>query len=244
MKKLMAASAAMILAFVAVGCTTYTGGITGVKGSGNLTSETRKVSGYHAVSLSGVGELTINQNGNEGLTVEAEDNILPNLTSDVRNGTLYLGTKNNTSINPTKPIKYTLSVKNLDSIESSGAGTASAASIDTKDFGLELSGAGQANIDKLNASSINLTISGSGTATVAGKSDKQRIELSGAGSYKARDLDSKQATITVSGAGNATLRVSDSLDATVSGAGSVGYIGNPQVNQHTSGSGSVNKLGD
>ena len=51
------------------------------KGSGQLAAEARQVSGFTKVELTGVGELTIEQTGAESLTISAEDNLLPQLTS-------------------------------------------------------------------------------------------------------------------------------------------------------------------
>jgi hypothetical protein len=57
------------------------------RGSGQLTTESRPVSGFTKVELSGTGELTIEQTGTESLTISAEDNILPRLTSEVSGDT-------------------------------------------------------------------------------------------------------------------------------------------------------------
>src|SRR5262245_28969601 len=88
-----------------------------VNGSGQVRTESRTVQNFKAVELSGIGTLVITQGNTEALTIEAEDNILPVLTSDVRAGQLTLGTRNNTHIRPTKPIRYTLTVKDLNAID-------------------------------------------------------------------------------------------------------------------------------
>jgi hypothetical protein len=53
-----------------------------VNGSGQTKSETRTVSGFTGIELSGTGEVTIEQGDAESLTVEADDNVLPALTSE------------------------------------------------------------------------------------------------------------------------------------------------------------------
>jgi hypothetical protein len=63
-----------------------------VTGSGQTESETREVSGFTRVDLSGSGEVTVVQGDVESLTVEADENVLPVLTSDVSDSTLKLGT--------------------------------------------------------------------------------------------------------------------------------------------------------
>src|SRR5687767_8419257 len=61
-----------------------------ITGSGRVTSETRAVSGITAIALEGLGEVVVQQGATEGLIIEAEDNLLPLITSTVENGTLRL----------------------------------------------------------------------------------------------------------------------------------------------------------
>jgi hypothetical protein len=61
-----------------------------IEGSGNVESESRDVSGFDEVDLRGVGNLSIRQTGSESLSVEAEDNVLPKITTEVVNGRLIL----------------------------------------------------------------------------------------------------------------------------------------------------------
>ncbi|MGH8910660.1 MAG: head GIN domain-containing protein [Egibacteraceae bacterium] len=195
-----------------------------VRGSGQVVSESRTVSGFTGVALTGIGELRIEQTGDESLTIEAEDNILPLLTSDVSARILRLGTRSNTSIVTTKPIIYRLTVKDLSS--------------------LTVSGAGDATVLNLATTSFTAVISGSGNVTASGMAETQDVTISGSGTYTAEDLASDAAEVTVSGSGDAVVRVSDTLDATVSGSGSIAYIGDPAVSQHVSGSGTITKRED
>ena len=96
------------------------------QGSARSSVKRRDVRGYHGVSLSGIGDLSIDQNGAEGLTIEAEDNVIPHIKSEVRNGTLYIGFDQTPWPNPTKPIRFYLNAATLDKVAVSGAGTATA----------------------------------------------------------------------------------------------------------------------
>jgi Putative auto-transporter adhesin, head GIN domain len=191
------------------------------KGSGQLATAQRTVSGFTKVELAGQGDLTIEQTGTESLTISAEDNLLPLLTSDVSGDTLVLGTKPNTSIVTTKPITYSLTVKDLNGLAVSGSGTMSA--------------------PKLAATELSIKISGSGTITVRGAATDQDLEISGSGRYQADELTSKTVTARISGSGNASVMATDVLDVAISGSGSVTYSGNPQVKQEISGSGELIK---
>lgn len=215
-----------------------------MRGSGNVIIERRDVSGYHAVDFSGVGELTIDQNGSEGLVIEAEDNIIPYIRSEVREGTLHIGLGGVTPLNPTRPLRFNLSARNLDGVGVSGAGITRAARLETPSLQLSVSGAGGLDIGNISGGDLDVHVSGSGYVTASGRVSSQQVGISGSGTYKGDELASSMATVSISGAGSATLRVSETLDARVSGVGSVGYIGSPTVSKHVTGIGSVAKLRD
>ncbi len=61
-----------------------------VRGSGTVASQVRNVRNFHAISLHTSGRLIIEETGTESLTIEAEDNLLPYLTSEVRDHRLIL----------------------------------------------------------------------------------------------------------------------------------------------------------
>ena len=190
-------------------------------GSGQLATQSRQVSGFTSVELAGVGELSIDQTGTESLTVSAEDNLLPLLTSKVEGDTLILGKKPNNRIVTTKPITYTLTMKDIT--------------------GLAVSGSGTINAPKLSTDALRIEISGSGMITTAGNADDQSLEISGSGRYLADGLTTKTTTAEISGSGTASVVASDALDVKISGSGTLTYSGNPQVTQTVSGSGRLIK---
>ena len=57
-----------------------------IVGSGNVVTESRAVSEFTAVSVHGVGRITIEQTDEETLTITADDNVLPVLVSEIRDG--------------------------------------------------------------------------------------------------------------------------------------------------------------
>jgi hypothetical protein len=188
---------------------------------GNVTSESRDVSGFNEVELKGIGNLSIEQTGSESLIVEAEEEVLPKIRTEVDNNRLIIGPKLNTSLSTTEPINYKLTVKDLNTLKVSGSADVDAEGIDTDE--------------------LAVGISGSGDVKIGGKAGSQDIEISGSGSYRAEDLESIEAKIEVGGSGSAIINVSEELEAEVSGSGSVEYVGNPTVNQHVSGAGEVRK---
>ena len=190
-----------------------------IRGSGVVASETRDVAGFSDIRLSGSGQVILAQTGTDSLVVEAEDNLLPVLTSRVSNGVLHLGWKDNINVRTTKPVRYHVTVKDLHAVGISGSGSIRATGIDT---------------DRLAAA-----ISGSGSARFEGRADVVTLSVNGSGSYNAADLQSRTVKVEISGSGDAVVNASDSLSAEISGSGSVRYTGNPSVSQQVSGSGSI-----
>ena len=192
-----------------------------IRGSGTVTTESRPVQGFREVSLNGSGQLTIEQNGAESLTITADDNLMPYLTSDVTGNRLTLGTKEHTNISPTKDIVYKLSVKDLNLISVAGDGSADAKGIRT----------GQ----------LRVVVAGSGSLSAAGAADEQEVTIAGSGDYRGGSVKSKFTKISIMGSGNADLDASDKLDATIMGSGDIRYTGNPTIDRHILGSGSIEK---
>ena len=193
----------------------------GVRGSGVVATETRGVSGFSEITLSGSGDVHVVQSGHESLTVEAEDNLLPLLETYVDGGTLVLRTKPGASIRPTRPIRYRVTVARLDAVAVSGSGNVRAEGVDS---------------DRFTAS-----ISGSGSMALAGQAKDVALSISGSGSYDAENLAARTARVSISGSGSGVVNTSDELEVAISGSGSVEVIGKPSVDQHISGSGRVSR---
>lgn len=196
-------------------------GRTHVEGSGRLQSEERSVSGFNEVSLSGIGNLILVQGEQEALTIEAEDNLLPLLTSEVQSGRLRLEVRPNSRITANLPITYRLEVTSLSRLEISGTGTVEATMIDT--------------------TALAVSISGSASATLSGSAGRQDLEMSGTGRFDGSGLAGRQATVEVSGTGQVLVNVSGRLEAEVSGTAVVRYLGDPEVRSQVSGLGRVER---
>lgn len=218
----------------------------GERGSGNVVSETRKVSGFDAVSVSYPAQVLITQGNSESLKIEAEDNLLPNLKAQVENNTLeiFYRRENGKHINPTKPVKITIVVKDLSDVDFSSAGELIIENLETDHLDVSLSGAGNVNLDTLHAKALTVSLSGAGSASASGTADSLDLSISGFGDFNGKELHSKDARVSISGAGGATVWVDNDLMAKVSGAGSVSYYGSASVTRQISGVGGVNHLGN
>jgi hypothetical protein len=160
-------------------------GIRTVRGSGNVVTQERQVSGFDSVALSGVGQVIITQGDQETLTIETDENLMPYIESEVRDGRLELRIADNTIPIPSQSIIYRLSVVDLVGPDSSGAGSFEIGELDTDRLQVSLSGAGNIGVDSLNATDLVVAMSGAGNVELTGQVETQEIDLSGLGNYSA-----------------------------------------------------------
>jgi len=231
----------LLLAALGTGCS-----VTPLEGSGTAATESRDVRDLHGVSLSIMGELHVRQTGEESLSITADDNLLPYIETEVRDGQLEIRLSRSCparSISPVSPIRYELTVKELNAVAMSGPGGVTVDALESDTLAVAVSGAGDVTVGRLETDRVDVAMSGAGDVELSGSARTQAIAVSGSGEYRGDDLRSEKAAAAVSGAGDVTVWAEVSLDVGVSGAGSVAYYGSPTVEQRVSGSGFVKSLG-
>ena len=218
-----------------------------MRGSGNMTAESRQVSDFDEIRLDGAGRMVITQGATPSLEIEAEDNLINHLTSEVKEDTLVLGYQEQIwrrTIVPTRTIHYTLVVTDLSTLVLNGAGDIEIQSLETDTLYIEINGAGSILISDISAENLNITLSGTGSIHTSGMVSEQVINIDGAGNYQGAELQTETTTVKINGLGNSTVWASESLDVTIAGGGNVSYYGSPQVTQEISGLGQVRNLGE
>lgn len=236
-----------------------------VIGSGDVAAESRSVSGIRGVELAMQGTLQIELGESESLRIEAEDNLLEYIETDVFGGTLTIESSSGVNLQNREPIRYYLTVTSLDSIAVSSSGDITAPGLEAGRFSVavhssgdvtlgplvcdafdvEVSSSGSVSVESLEASSIDVQISSSGNVVIGdGTVDTQEVRISSSGEYQAGALASREARVRLTSSGEVTLRVQDHLTADLSSSGNVVYYGNPSVDENTTSSGRVIRAGD
>lgn len=177
----------------------------GVKGSGNLASENRAVSDFHGIDVSGVFQVEITAQKEFAVEVEADDNLLPLITTEVRNGILHIDADRRLS--PRNPLKIRISAPDIDRLDASGA--AKVALRELKNSGI--------TIDSSGASKIN----------ISGETAKLSVDVSGATKVDADGLTAENASVEASGASHVYVNVTGVLRTDASGASKIVYAGSP-----------------
>jgi hypothetical protein len=235
---------AVVLLVGALACSV--GGLGTVRGSGNVTQEERPISHFSGVTLAALGNLYIETGDEEALTIEAEENLLPYFEATVTGDMLKIKTRDGVNLDPTAPVNFYLTVKEIDTLVLAGGGNIEAPALQADKFTVESSGSGDIEIASVTADSLEVQLSGSGTLRASGgRVDEQTVSISGSGKYEARDLQSNKADVTISGSGSMTINVRQNLEVNISGSGSVRYVGSPTLDKMTvSGTGTIEQIGD
>ena len=145
----------VVLFLAAAGLTTMT--VFGQK------KETRPVSGFTGIDASGAFDITVSKGGAASLTIEADDEVMALVRSEVRNGVLHLYLEN-ANIRNIKTLKASVVMQNLDKVSLSGACKLTANDLFTPDrFKGDCSGASNLTV---NVNTGELSIEASGASKI------------------------------------------------------------------------------
>lgn len=213
--------------------------------------ETRNVSGFNQVAMSGSYDMKIIQGTEERLILEGDPEVLSNIETEVEGKLLRIKRKKNkwgdegwdSGWNNNKRVTITLYCREMEAISLSGSGDIDASSGLRSDK-LALSTAGSGDIKaKLQVKRLNVSIAGSGEMELTGEADEMNISAAGSGDIRALDLRTKECSISSAGSSDSAVNVSDKLAVSISGSGDVRYKGRPRLDKlSVSGSGSVRSV--
>ena len=215
-----------------------------VKGSGDVTAETRTIDDFDRIVLTGEGEVVFAVGSDGVVEIETDDNLLEHIETEVEDGTLTISTERNIDIDPSDGVVYRLGCPPLTGALLSGAGTIDIADCATSDqLELTLSGAGTIRAPEVDVALLEVSLPGAGEIVAEGDADRLELALSGVGSFDAADLEAVDAEVRSTGVGSTVVWVTGELDLQLTGIGSVRYYGEPSVSQSVTGVGSVESLG-
>jgi hypothetical protein len=210
----------ILLPLLALGC--HHGMRSEIRGSGKREIQKREVAPFTSISTEGAFTIEITCQKDLGMEVEGDDNVLSLVSSEVSNNVLRLRNTKNYSVS--EPVRFKISVPNLE--------------------GLAVTGAGRIEIKGMNNEKFEIDSEGAPTISVSGNTKLIDIDTSGAGKIDTQNLHAARAVVDSKGVSKIDLDVTDQLDVTVSGPSLVTYKGDPVVNKTVHGPGKVEKRGD
>jgi len=218
-----------------------------------MKTENRPIEKFDRIKLKDFGTIILTQGEQEALVVEADQDLLPDLITEVRNSTLALGLDEDwigrigkliSSVFSSSEyqVTYTITCTDLKEVQINGRGELDCESLSSDSLKLRISGMGEMQFKHLDTDQLDVQISGRGEFSAAGRADHQQVRISGSGEYQTPNLVGNSMRIVISGQGNATVRVAEDLDITISGLGQVNYYGRPKLHQVISGLGKSKRL--
>ena len=191
-----------------------------LKGSGIVKTEKRSLASFDSIDANYVGSIQVRSQGQDSLEISGDDNIIPLITTEVKNGTLYI--RPTKGYNPQQKLQIIISTPDL------------------KKFVFD--GVGKANLSNVNNDRLEIVVNGVGDFSASGETKEADITLSGVGSLDAKNLHTVNAKVNSTGVGNVDIYVTGQLDAQASGVGKINYYGSPKiVNRQTEGIGKINE---
>jgi hypothetical protein len=206
------------------------------KGTGKITIEERPVSSFDGITVDDDINLVILDDTVQYLQIEAGENLLPEICTEVLDGMLYLRNDNvcKYSRSYQKEITVMAHVKDLKKIAS--AGSARITSGNELSFGylqMWLDGA-RGEIDmKLTAERLVLDhVSGNGLTRLSGEVDRGIINSRAQGLLDLKDLKINHLEMVSDSYNDASIWVSDTIDITITNLGNVYCYGNPFIKSY------------
>lgn len=196
----------------------------GIKGEGNIVSETRTVGEFAKVEANGSTDVTVVSDDEYFVVVKGYSNLVPIYKTKVHGDRLILEFKEGYWNVRNDNITVEVHTPYVDKVSLNGSGSVYV-------------GPGYEH-ERLDAH-----INGSGDIEVARNAfTHMDININGSGNFNSEAADVNNVYVKISGSGNAYVTVLDYLKVRISGSGDVYYRGNPStVDTDISGSGEVHK---
>jgi hypothetical protein len=218
-----------------------------IVGSGTVIAETRSVSGFDGVTLMSAGRIVLTQGTEESLTIEADDNLMAFLKTEVSGGSLRISAERDGeayNLDPTGEVVFRINVIDLKDLQVFGAGDIEMSSLRTGRLDVTVMGSADVQIGDLSADELRVEVPGFANIDIAGRAPTQELRWFGAGSYDGGDLQSQTADIAVLGSATIKVWAIETLDVSITGAGTIEYYGTPTLSQNVTGVGAIRGLGD
>lgn len=150
------------------------------------------------------------------LKVQADDNILPQVKTRVKDGVLNVDSEGSYKTRH-RPMVLLELHRPLSAVT--------------------LNGSGNMDINGQTGESFSAKMVGSGNLRVTGKVDNLVLNSLGSGHFDGKDLMTENATLRCMGSGHSTVHADRFLDVHLMGSGDCSFAGNPKVTQQILGTG-------
>jgi hypothetical protein len=189
---------------------------------GPSRSETREVSSFDSIDMSGAARLEITVGKPESLVIEGRSSSIERVETKVRHNTLVIESKPRDWFMSNNRRRITLKIT-IPRLES-----------------LEVEGGNDVRLTGFDGGETHIRASGAAHNHAEGHLAELTVRMSGAGHGDFSRLIADDAKVIVEGVGSVIVHPKDTLDATMNGVGAILYTGNPrEVNTRMNGLGTI-----
>jgi len=212
---------------------------TGVKGNGDVVTENREIiDDFTEVSASEGIEVFVSQSNDFEISVEADENVIDLIGTDIKNGKLKIHAIENIG-RATK--KVYVSLPNVSALHGSSGAHLTTENVIKADR-LEIDGTSGTLMDiDLEAEEVEIDAGSGANLDISGTANKTYVDGGSGANINAKKLMTKRCNAEASSGSNVRINVSDELTADASSGGNITYSGDPNVTTKKSVSGSVRK---
>lgn len=195
-------------------------------GNKKVVSQERTIENFTGIDVGGAFVVYFTQKDQTSLTVEADENLLDDIITKVKDGKLYIsstGLRNATKLN------IYLTAPGFNYANISGAAKLEGSNVlSGENLDLVASGASEIQL-VLDVDNLNIDASGASDVKLTGTAATCKIAASGASEVNARELVTENSTVNSSGASNVSIFSSQKASTKTSGAGDIRVFGDPVI---------------
>ncbi len=197
-----------------------------IKGNGQVAEEFRKTKPFDEIKVSRGMNVYISQGDETQIKVEADENLLSVIETEIQGDVLSISTKSN--IKKAKVNKVYVITPKISAIKST-AGSNVYSETQVRSKHLDISATAGSNI-KLDVDLLSGNVSSSAGSNIMleGTTEKIQCKASAGSNIKAENLQSKECSARVSSGANIWIAVETMLDGQASSGGNIFYYGNPE----------------
>ncbi|HLN72025.1 MAG: head GIN domain-containing protein [Methylococcaceae bacterium] len=192
--------------------------------------QNRSVDEFHGISVSSGIDLYLTQKNVQEVRVEADEEDMGNLITEVEGGILRIYMKEKSWFNlgwSHSTRKVYVSFKTLDKLEASaGSDVVCQSVMNLTNLDLDASSGSDVKLE-LNADQVNAVSSSGSDIKLKGKANYLQANASSAGDIDAVDFQTKKCSATASSGSDLYVYATEQLDANASSGADIAYSGNP-----------------
>ncbi len=212
-----------------------------IEGNDNTEIDVRNIATFDEIESLGDFDVYISIADSTTLRVEAEENLLNYIITDVDNRKLVIEEKDGYDLDNNEAMRIYVTTPSLDEVVLVGSGLIQCDSLSGEFFQAVLLGSGKIEFNNLIVTNVEAEITGLGDIELEGEGRVTDYEIDGGGDIRAINFVHEESESKIIGDGNIYVHATEHLRARIVGSGNIYYEGDPDVDESVTGTGDVRR---